>query len=108
MVSWDVRIAKPSTPILHHSNPATMSQPNHSGKIFFVDTTLRDGQLSLWASNMKTGMMLPIAERLDRAGFEAIAIMSSAFYKKCVRDLKDHPWERICLLAQRIKKTPLR
>jgi oxaloacetate decarboxylase (Na+ extruding) subunit alpha len=85
-----------------------MSQSNHSGKIFFVDTTLRDGQLSLWASNMKTSMMLPIAERLDRAGFEAIEIMSSAFYKKCVRDLKDDPWERIRLLAQRIKKTPLR
>ena len=76
--------------------------------IYFVDTTLRDGQLSLWASNMRTGMMLPIADRLDRAGFEAIEIMSSAFYKKCVRDLKDDPWERIRLLAQRIKKTPLR
>jgi oxaloacetate decarboxylase alpha subunit len=57
---------------------------------------------------MRTGMMLPIADRLDRAGFEAIEIMSSAFYKKCVRDLKDDPWERIRLLAQRIRKTPLR
>jgi len=85
-----------------------MNETNHIGKIFFVDTTLRDGQLSLWASNMRTGMMLPIAERLDRAGFEAIEIMSSAFYKKCVRDLKDDPWERIRLLAKRIKKTPLR
>ena len=85
-----------------------MSEANHSGNIFFVDTTLRDGQLSLWASNMRTGMMLPIAERLDQAGFEAIEIMSSAFYKKCVRDLKDDPWERIRLLAQRIKNTPLR
>jgi pyruvate/oxaloacetate carboxyltransferase len=28
-------------------------------EIRFVDTTLRDGQLSLWASNMTTGMMLP-------------------------------------------------
>jgi len=85
-----------------------MNQTNSQGKIYFVDTTLRDGQLSLWASNMRTGMMLPIAERLDRAGFEAIEIMSSAFYKKCVRDLQDDPWERIRLLAQRIKKTPLR
>ncbi|MBM2805048.1 MAG: Carboxylase [Deltaproteobacteria bacterium] len=85
-----------------------MKKPNHTGKIFFVDTTLRDGQLSLWASNMTTGMMLPMAERLDRAGFEAIEIMSSAFYKKCVRDLKDDPWERIRLLAKRIKTTPLR
>ena len=68
-----------------------MKEANHGGKIFFVDTTLRDGQLSLWASNMRTAMMLPIAERLDQAGFEAIEIMSSAFYKKCVRDLKDDP-----------------
>jgi len=85
-----------------------MTEPDQNKQIHFVDTTLRDGQLSLWASNMKTGMMLPIAERLDRAGFEAIEIMSSAFYKKCVRDLKDDPWERIRLLAQRIRKTPLR
>ena len=57
---------------------------------------------------MRTGMMLPIAERLDQAGFEAIEIMSSAFYKKCVRDFKDDPWERIRLLAKLIRKTPLR
>ena len=85
-----------------------MNPAHPRGKVYFVDTTLRDGQLSLWASNMRTGMMLPIAERLDRAGFEAIEIMSSAFYKKCVRDLQDDPWERIRLLAQRIRKTPLR
>ena len=85
-----------------------MKESIHSGKIYFIDTTLRDGQLSLWASNMRTGMMLPVAERLDRAGFDAIEIMSSAFYKKCVRDLKDDPWERIRLLAQRIRNTPLR
>jgi len=85
-----------------------MNELKHSAEIFFVDTTLRDGQLSLWASNMTTGMMLPIAERLDRAGFEAIEVMSSAFYKKCVRDLKNDPWERVRLLAKRIKKTPLR
>jgi oxaloacetate decarboxylase (Na+ extruding) subunit alpha len=76
--------------------------------IRFVDTTLRDGHLSLWASNMRTGMMLPIAEQLDRAGFEAVEIMSSAFYKKCVRDLKDDPWLRIRLLKQRMRRTPLR
>src|SRR6476659_3222891 len=76
--------------------------------IRFVDTTLRDGHLSLWASNMRTDMMLPIAERLDDAGFEAIEVMSSAFYKKCVRDLKDDPWERVRLLKQRIRRTPLR
>jgi oxaloacetate decarboxylase alpha subunit len=85
-----------------------MTQTTPSRDVRFVDTTLRDGQLSLWASNMRTDMMLPIAERLDRAGFEAIEVMSSAFYKKCVRDLKDDPWERVRLLARQIKRTPLR
>ena len=85
-----------------------MSTKKPSNTVSFVDTTLRDGHLSLWASNMRTGMMLPIADRLDRAGFEGIEIMSSAFYKKCVRDLKDDPWERVRLLKKRIRHTPLR
>ena len=33
--------------------------------VVFVDTTLRDGQQSLWAYNMRTGMMLPIVEEID-------------------------------------------
>ena len=40
--------------------------------IKFVDTTIRDGHQSLWAENMTTGMMLPIAKNLDDAGFEGI------------------------------------
>ena len=77
-------------------------------EIRFVDTTLRDGQLSLWASNMTTGMMLPIVENIDRAGFEGIELLSSAFFKKCVRDLKDDLWERARLVSKRVKHTPLR
>ena len=74
----------------------------------FVDTTFRDGHLSLWASGMTTGMMLPVAERMDRAGFEAIELISGSNFKKCVRELKEDPWERIRLVAQRVTKTPLR
>ena len=39
--------------------------------IRFVDTTIRDGHQSLWAENMTTGMMLPIAKNLDDAGLKA-------------------------------------
>ena len=74
----------------------------------FVDTTLRDGHLSLWASGMTTGMMLPIAERMDRAGFEAIELVSGSNFKKCVRELKEDPWERIRQVAKRVTRTPLR
>ncbi len=78
------------------------------GEVHFVDTTLRDGQMSLWATGMRTGMILPVAAQMDQAGFEAIEIIASAFFKKCVRDLREDPWERLRLVAQRVTKTPLR
>ena len=77
-------------------------------EVKFVDTTLRDGHQSLWAEAMRTGMILPIASLIDRAGFEAVEIVSPSFFKKCVRELKEDPLERIRLVAQRIRKTPLR
>jgi oxaloacetate decarboxylase alpha subunit len=77
-------------------------------EVHFVDTTLRDGQMSLWATAMSTGMMLPVASRLDDAGFKAIEILGAAFFKKCVRELRDDPWERVRLVSRRITKTPLR
>ena len=77
-------------------------------EVHFVDTTLRDGPQSLWAESMRTGMMLPIASRIDRAGFEAIEIIATTFFKKCVRELREDPWERLRLVSQQITKTPLR
>lgn len=77
-------------------------------EIKFVDTTLRDGQASLWAENMRTGMMLLVAERMDNAGFQAMEIMASSHLKKCVRELREDPFERIRLLSQKIRKTTLR
>ncbi len=77
-------------------------------EIRFVDTTLRDGQMSLWATGMRTGMILPVAARMDQANFEAIEIIASAFFKKCIRDLRQNPWERLRLVSERITRTPLR
>jgi len=77
-------------------------------EVKFVDTTLRDGQASLWAENMRTGMMLLVAEQLDNAGFEAIEIMASSHLKKCARELREDPFERIRLLAGKVKNTQLR
>jgi len=77
-------------------------------EIKFVDTTLRDGQASLWAENMRTGMMLAVADRIDNAGFEAIELIASSHIKKCVRELREDPFERMRLIAKKITKTPLR
>ena len=47
-------------------------------EIKLVDTTLRDGNQSLWALNMSTGMMLSALPHLDDAGFEAMEFTSLA------------------------------
>jgi oxaloacetate decarboxylase alpha subunit len=77
-------------------------------EVKFVDTSLRDGQASLWAENMRTGMMLVVADRLDNAGYRAIELIASSHIKKCVRELREDPFERMRLVAKQITRTPLR
>jgi oxaloacetate decarboxylase alpha subunit len=76
-------------------------------KIEFVDTTLRDGHQSLWATRMTTAQMLPIAPLLDEAGFYAVDLMGTVQFDACLRYLRENPWERIRLLAEAMPKTPL-
>ncbi|MFD0668961.1 hypothetical protein ACT80S_14670 [Ramlibacter sp. MAHUQ-53] len=76
--------------------------------IRFVDTTVRDGSQSLWAIGMRTDMILPIVQRLDDAGFDAVEIMATSFEKKMIRDLQEDPWERLVEVRKRMRRTPLR
>ena len=76
-------------------------------KVDFVDTTFRDGHASLWAEGMTTGMMLPVAAQMDAAGFKAMEIIATSHFKKCVRELREDPWERIRLVSARVTRTPL-
>jgi oxaloacetate decarboxylase alpha subunit len=76
-------------------------------EVYFVNTTFRDGHMSLWAERMTTGMILPVASLADQAGFVGMELVGSSVFKKCVRDLREDPWERIRLVAQKVKRTPL-
>lgn len=76
--------------------------------LHFVDTTLRDGNTSLWAGALRTDMLSPILDRFDRVGYQAMEIVDVAFFKKMVRDLKDDPWERIRRVSAACPNTPLR
>lgn len=77
-------------------------------EIQFVDTTLRDGQQSLWALGMKTGSMLGIAGQMDRIGFESLEFFVSIMIKKYVRELKENPWVWLREGAKRFRGTRLR
>jgi oxaloacetate decarboxylase (Na+ extruding) subunit alpha len=77
-------------------------------EIRFVDTTLRDGQQSLWALGMRTGAMLPIAAQMDRVGFESMEFFVSIMIKKYLREHKENPWIWLREGAKRFRHTRLR
>jgi oxaloacetate decarboxylase alpha subunit len=76
--------------------------------IHVIDTTLRDGQLSLWALGMKTGAMLAIAEQMDRCGFQSLEFFGFAGFIKYVREHKENPFEWMRLGAKKFHRTRLR
>ena len=69
-----------------------------------VDTTLRDAHQCLWATRMTTAHMLPIAERMDKMGFQRIDLAGTIQFDVCVRYLKENPWERVRLMRERITR----
>lgn len=72
----------------------------------FFDTTLRDGQQSLWALGMRFGMIEAVAEDIDRAGFDGVEVPVLTIYvKKFVRDLKEDPWEVARMVARKMPNT---
>lgn len=74
--------------------------------VSLIDTTLRDGSQSLWASGMRSGMMSAVAEELGRAGFDVVEVpLNGIYFKKLVRDLKEDPWEMARMLASKMPIT---
>lgn len=76
-------------------------------EIKVIDTTLRDAHQCLWATRMTTAMMLPVAEKMDRAGFETIDLMSAIQFDVCVRYLKEDPWQRLRLMREKVTHTKM-
>jgi oxaloacetate decarboxylase (Na+ extruding) subunit alpha len=75
--------------------------------IAVVDQTFRDAHQCLWATRMTTAHMLPVAELMDRIGFQRIEAIAAIQFDVCVRFLKEDPWQRVRLLRERIRHTPL-
>ena len=76
-------------------------------RIRFIDVTLRDGQQSLWATRMTNAMFLPYLGRMDEMGFDWIDLVGGAVFDVCVRYLREDPWQRMRLAAERVTRTPL-
>ena len=79
-----------------------------TNEVRFIDTTVRDGNQSLWALNMRIGAMLPALPHIDEAGYESMEFFLSVIFKKYVREHKENPWYWLKEGTKRIKKTRLR
>jgi oxaloacetate decarboxylase alpha subunit len=77
-------------------------------EIQFIDTTVRDGNQSLWdATGLTTAMILSIAPVMDRVGFKAVDFITGTMMAVSVRWHKENPWEKIRLVCKAMPKTPL-
>ncbi len=75
--------------------------------LYVMDTTIRDGQQSLWATRMTIGDMLPILPKMDKVGYWAIEAWGGATFDACLRFLDENPWERLRLIKKACPNTPL-
>jgi len=76
--------------------------------IQLVDTSLRDGNQSLWgATGLTTARILQIAPIMDRVGFRALDFTSSTHMGISVRTHREDPWELIRLTHAAAPNTPL-
>jgi oxaloacetate decarboxylase alpha subunit len=76
-------------------------------RIRITDTTLRDGQQSLWATRMRTQDMVPILEGMDQVGFHSLECWGGATFDACLRYLDEDPWERLRVVRNHVSRTPL-
>jgi len=76
--------------------------------IDFIDTTIRDGNQSLWsATGLTTPDVLAIAPTLDRVGYHALDFTSSTHMSVSVRFHHEDPWQRLRLVSAAMPNTPL-
>ena len=60
-----------------------------------VETSLRDGHQSLFATRMTTEEVLSVVKEIADAGYHALEVWGGATFDACLRFLNEDPWERL-------------
>lgn len=76
-------------------------------RLLITDTTLRDAHQSLIATRMKTEDMIPLARTIDKVGFFSVEAWGGATFDSSIRYLAEDPWDRVRLLKEELKHTPI-
>lgn len=72
-----------------------------------METILRDAHQSLIATRMPTELMLPIIDKMDKVGYQAVECWGGATFDASLRFLKEDPWDRLRKLRSGFKNTKL-
>ena len=72
-----------------------------------VETALRDGHQSLFATRMTTEEALSAIDELDKVGYYALEVWGGATFDACISFLNEDPWERLRQIKARCKNTKL-
>lgn len=75
------------------------------GKVNITDTILRDAHQSQAATRMRTSDMLPVADKLNKAGYWSLEMWGGATFDSCLRFLNEDPWERLRVLKAAMPDT---
>jgi pyruvate carboxylase subunit B len=75
--------------------------------VHITDLVLRDAHQSLLATRMRTEDMLPIAGKIDKAGYWSIEMWGGATFDSMMRFLNEDPWERVRALKTTMPHTRL-
>ena len=70
-----------------------------------VETSVRDGHQSLFATRMTTEEVVKLCEIYDKVGYYAIEVWGGATFDSCMRFLNEDPWERLRLAKKVCKNT---
>lgn len=76
-------------------------------RVKITETSLRDGHQSLMATRLTTAEILPIVEKMDRAGYYSLEVWGGATFDSAIRFLNEDPWERLREIRKRVKNTKL-
>ena len=73
-------------------------------RIFYTDTTFRDGHQSLLATRMRSSDMLKVAESFARSHPEVFSmeVWGGATFDVCLRFLRESPWMRLAQIREAI------
>jgi pyruvate/oxaloacetate carboxyltransferase len=75
--------------------------------VYITDLVLRDAHQSLLATRMRTEDMLPVAAKMNRAGYWSIEMWGGATFDSMMRFLNEDPWERVRALKTTMPDTRL-